>query len=238
MPDSASIRPTPGIRMIFLIRRKPSTSREELIAYWFAHHMPLTIKVMGDVGTGYIGTIFDDDGGLPWDGYAQMFLDEPLETPEAGHGAKPADSFHERIEPYYGWATHEYVFIDGSAHLPVRPLTLNPPFPTSRSGFFKVTYLMTARPGVDHDEMAEYWLTEHARNVTEAMGKADGFGYRAGLSVDPARAPYAGMTELYFKDRAGWERYHSSLHEDGMGQWIDDDQTQRYFAQTEFVAIP
>ncbi|GIT39533.1 MAG: hypothetical protein Ct9H300mP8_07290 [Gammaproteobacteria bacterium] len=34
---------TPGAKMIYLIRRKPDTSREELVMHWFANHMPLVI---------------------------------------------------------------------------------------------------------------------------------------------------------------------------------------------------
>ena len=31
---------TPGAKMLYLIKRKPTTSREELVAHWFANHMP------------------------------------------------------------------------------------------------------------------------------------------------------------------------------------------------------
>ena len=34
---------TPGAKMMYLIRRKPATSREELVAHWFANHMPAVI---------------------------------------------------------------------------------------------------------------------------------------------------------------------------------------------------
>ena len=30
---------TPGAKMMYLIKRKPETSREELVAHWFANHM-------------------------------------------------------------------------------------------------------------------------------------------------------------------------------------------------------
>ena len=37
----AGTRPeaTPGAKMVYLIKRKTQTSREELIAHWFANHM-------------------------------------------------------------------------------------------------------------------------------------------------------------------------------------------------------
>ena len=136
MPNEPGVTPTPSVKMMFLIKRRPATSREELIAYWFAHHMPGTIKAMGDIGTGYIGTVYDDHD-YPWDGVAQMFMDKPLRTPDGGHGRIPADSFHEHVQPYYGWATREYVVLDGAENLPVRPLTLNAPISHNPVGFLQ-----------------------------------------------------------------------------------------------------
>lgn len=223
--------------MMYLVKRRPGTSREELIAYWFAHHMPFTIKAMGDKGSGYIGTVYDDND-YPWDGVAQMFMDKPLKTPVEGHGYRPSDSFHEHVQPYFGWATREYVFIDGSEHLPVRPLTLGDPFPTSRSGFFKVTYLVKAKPGVDHEALSEHWLSMHAPNVAENMIRAGGFRTVIGLSLYPEAAPYAGMAELYFHDRSAWNRYRETFQPDGMAQWVSDEGSLTLHAQTEFVGIP
>ena len=34
---------TPGAKMMYPIRRKAATSREELVAHWFANHMPAVI---------------------------------------------------------------------------------------------------------------------------------------------------------------------------------------------------
>ena len=33
-------QPTDGARMVYLIKRKTETTREEIIAHWFANHMP------------------------------------------------------------------------------------------------------------------------------------------------------------------------------------------------------
>ena len=33
-------QPTDGARMVYLIKRKTEPTREELIAHWFANHMP------------------------------------------------------------------------------------------------------------------------------------------------------------------------------------------------------
>ena len=54
--------------MQYLIKRKPDTSREELVAHWFANHMPIVIDAMaaqkaaGQVhAKRYIATLFDAD---------------------------------------------------------------------------------------------------------------------------------------------------------------------------------
>ncbi|MFT7220981.1 MAG: hypothetical protein ACI8Z1_002602 [Candidatus Azotimanducaceae bacterium] len=237
MHSDISVNPTPAVKMMFLIKRRPETSREELLVLWFAHHMPVTIKAMGGIGSGYIGTVYDDND-YPWDGVAQMFMDEPLETPVEGHGSKPVDSFHEHVQPYFGWATREYIVMDGSQWLPVRPLTLNAPFPTTRSGFFKVTYLVKAKPNIDHEAFYDHWLGVHLKNVSATMRKLGGFRYVIGLSLDLDKAPYAGMAELYFKDSSAWNQYRASIQPDGLEQWVSEKETLILSAQTEFIAIP
>ena len=40
--------PTPGAKMMYLIKRRPTVSREELVVHWFANHMPLVIQSQKD----------------------------------------------------------------------------------------------------------------------------------------------------------------------------------------------
>ena len=56
----------PGVKMIYLIKRKVTASREELIAHWFANHMPIVIEGQADAAANgkrhasrYIATLFD-----------------------------------------------------------------------------------------------------------------------------------------------------------------------------------
>ena len=37
---------TEGCKMLYLIKRRDGTSREELVAHWFANHMPIVIDAM------------------------------------------------------------------------------------------------------------------------------------------------------------------------------------------------
>ncbi|MDH3683622.1 MAG: EthD domain-containing protein [Acidimicrobiia bacterium] len=242
-----SPQPTPGAKMLYLIKRRSSTSREELIAHWFANHMPAVIaaqKAQADAGrvhaSRYVATVFSPNrhGANPWDGMAQLWFDRPLPTPSEPHGTKPVDSFQERAEPYVPWATTEYVVTDPTPHLDLSPLTLNPPFPCTRSGFHKVSFLVKARPGTDFDQLYRHWLTVHAPNVSSVLDDVGGFGYLVSQSIDPERETYAGLAELYFHDEAGWAEYRNAIAADGMEEWVDGSGTLVLPSGTEMIGIP
>lgn len=245
--DPALPQPTPGAKMMYLIRRRPGTSREELIAHWFANHMPGVIRSQAQAAASgrphawrYIATVFDAGGADAddWDGVAQLWWDRPLPRPRGPFGATPRDSFQQKAEPYLPWATVEYVIVDGSEHLPVQALTLNEPFPTTRSGFCKITVLVTARADSDFEAFYRHWLTVHVPNAAGTLARAGGFRYVVSLSLDPHQEPYAGMAELYFPDRAAWQRFRETLEADGMERWVDADGLRIYPATTEMIGIP
>ena len=238
---------TPGAKMMYLIKRKPETSREELVVHWFANHMPAVIQSQKDGAarkrlhaTRYIATLFDADasGEHPWDGVAQLWWPRALPKPKTGFGAEPRDTFQQKAEPYMPWATREYVVIDGSEHLSTEPLTLNAPYPMTRSGFFKVSFLVTAKPGTDYDVFFKHWLEVHVPNVRETMQAVDGFRYAVSHSLEPADEPYAGMAELYFHDPDGWAGYRQRIKADGMERWVDGERMHVLRARTEMVGIP
>ena len=85
MTDLSNKRPskrpeaTAGAKMMYLIRRRQDASREELIAHWFANHMPDVVRrqqLQASAGRPaarhYIATLFDPDptGRAIWDGVA------------------------------------------------------------------------------------------------------------------------------------------------------------------------
>jgi hypothetical protein len=234
---------TPGAKMMYLIQRREGVTREELIVHWFANHMPDVIRrqtLQASAGTlaasRYVATLFDPDdtGESPWDGVAQLWFTRPLPRPRRPIGAEPRDSFQQRAEPYMPWATREYVIMDGA--LPVEPLTLDPPFPCTRSGFHKLTYLLVAQADVDFDDFHAHWLDVHSANVAETMTKTGGFRYVVSLSLEPELEPYAGMAELYFPDASSRRRFQAELPDDGFGQYIARLDTLS--AGTEMVGIP
>jgi hypothetical protein len=240
-------QPTDGAKMVYLIKRRDTATREELLVHWFANHMPLVIKSQHDAAVAgrlharrYIATLFDAnaDGVHPWDGVAQLWWDQALPKPKTPTGTTPRDTFQQKAQPYVGWATKEYVVIDGSEHLPVEPLTLNPPFPCTRTGFFKMTFLVKTKPTAAFEELFDHWLNVHVPNVAGVMRKIGGFRYVVSHSLDPANETYAGMAELYFPEASGWKGYRETIKPDGMEQWVDGDATLALRGRTEMIGIP
>lgn len=236
---------TEGARMMYLIRRRDGVTREELVANWFANHMPAVIQSQKDQAVRgrsfarrYIATLFDAarDGSWPFDGVAQLWWDAALPMPEVPHGNPPTDTFQQKAEPYVPWATREYVVMDGA--MPSVPNSLNAPYPATCSGYFKVTFLVPALAGSRFDEFFAHWLDVHVPNVRGTMEKVGGFRYTVAHSLAPQREPFAGMAELYFPDAAGWADYRANITADGMEAWVDGEKMIVLTSGTEMIGIP
>jgi len=234
---------TAGVKNIYLIKRRPTATREELIVHWFANHMPDVIarhkNNRGSIfAKHYVATFFDVKAGrdLAWDGMAQLWYNQATPHPDRPMGSDPVDTFQEKAEPYMPWATKEYVVMNGP--LPLAPPTLNRPFPCTRSGFFKVVFLVGLVAGADSQALFDHWLGKHVANVRRVMEKVDGFRYVVSHALDPDVEDYAGMAELYFPDASGWARYREEIKPDGIEQWVDPDNVAVYTSRTEMVGIP
>jgi hypothetical protein len=238
---------TPGVKMLYLIRRRPTASRDELIAHWFANHMPVVIRRQADAAARgraharrYIATLFDEDrsGETGWDGMAQLWFDRPLPMPDVPHGTEPTDSFQQKAEPYLPWATAEHVAIDGSERLGAAPLPFGSPYPTTRSGFLRMSFLVKVAPGTDHGTLFAHWLGVHVPNVKATMEKVGGIRYAVSQSLEPESAPYAGLAELYFPDAAAFAEFRRAIQPDGMERWVDPQGTRVLRGSTDMIGIP
>ena len=234
-----------GVKTMYLIKRRPGVTREDLVMNWFANHMPDVIKRQPDGkaagklhATKYIATLFDADasGAHPWDGMAQLWWDRKLPRPKVPTGTTPSDTFQQKAEPYVPWPTTEYVVIPGD--LPTAGNTLNAPYPSTRSGFLKITFFVKAKPNTDHATFFAHWLEVHAPNVREAMKKVGGLRYVVSHSLEPEQEDYAGMAELYVRDAAMWDELSKAMKPDGMEKWIDAPGTLMLRARTEMLGIP
>lgn len=242
-----SLQPSRGTKMLYLIKRRPETTREELIAHWFARHMPPVIASQRAAAAAgkihawrYIATLYDADasGQHPWDGVAALSFDITLPTQGVSHGEPPMDSFQEKAMPYRPWATREYVSIDGGDQLPIRPSSLGEPWPCTRTGFLKISFLVRGKSGVDYRAFHDHWRDVHVPNVSRVMRQVGGLRYVLNLSLEPEVAPYAGLAELWFRSVDDWRRYRSTIQPDGMERFVDDDGTLILRSVTEMVGIP
>ena len=230
--------------MQYLIARRPRATRDELVANWFANHMPDVIGSQVQAAEQgrpharqYIATLYNPvpSGDQVWDGVAQLWWDEQLPRSSKAHGTKPRDTFQQKAQPYNGWPTVEYVVVDGD--LPLTPNDLNEPFPCTRSGFLKVTTLLTKKADVDADELFGHWLDVHAPNVAGVMEQVGGFRYVISLSAEPDVDPYAGMAELYFPDKDALRSYLDLYESDGIENMVDGDARLIFRSTTEMVGI-
>ena len=240
----SAVAPEKGAKMMFLIRRKPDTSREELVAHWFKNHMPAVIDhqvELYDKGRAhawrYHATLFDADaeGEHAWDGVAQLWYDKAWPRPSTPIGVEPTDTFQQKAEPYMSWATTEYVYLDGE--LPVEPLTLNEAFPITRSGFYKIILMAAIKEPSEHETFVDYWLNNHAPRAADRLKKAGALRYVVSISQQPDEH-YAGMAELYFENAQAAAQYLSNRESDELENWMDADRTLVLRARTEMIGIP
>ena len=237
------ISPEPGAKMQYLIARRAGVTRDDLVANWFANHMPDVIAGQHRAAEAgkphaerYIATLFNPvpSGEQVWDGVAQLWWDAALPRSPEAHGTTPRDTFQQKAAPYQPWPTKEFVVVDGE--LPLEPNTLNEPYPCTRSGFLKITSILTAKPDADTEELFGHWLNVHAPNVASVMEQCGAFRYVISQSIEPSVDPYAGMAELYFPDKDSLRRYTEIYKSDGIEDFIAD--TLRYRSSTEFVGLP
>ena len=242
-----AVTQNPRVKMIFLIKRREDATRDELVMQWYKNHMPAVIAAQAraieqgrDGASRYIAQLFSTSNRteMAWDGMAQLWFAEAQRPAPRDHGHEPTDTFQQKAEPYFSWATREYVVMDGAENLSVEPLTLNDPFPSTRSGFFRVNYLVPAQDGVDFDAFYKHWLDVHVPNIREWMQASGGFRYVVSHSVFPDLAPYAGMAELYFHDEGDWQKCRSLMRADGMEKFVDGGRMDIVFGDTEMVGIP
>ncbi len=234
---------TPGVKMNYLIRRRAGVSRDELVANWFANHMPGVIAMQTAAAEKgrphahrYVATLFDpQDRPGGWDGVAQLWWDRDLPRPSEPYGTIPADTFQQKAEPYVPWPTIEHVALDGT--LPVVPNTLNAPFPCTRSGFTKLVTLISVRPGVEPKRLLDHWCEVHAPNVVAQAGEVGAIRYSLSLSTEPGADPYTAISELWFRTADGPARLRELLRPDGIADLLDPERYEAYVSLTEMVGI-
>jgi hypothetical protein len=128
--------------------------------------------------------------------------------------------------------------IDGQEQLMTTPNRMNAEYPCTRSGFFRVSFLVKAFAQVDYASFFDHWLRVHVPNVRRTMEEVGGFRYVVSHSIDPEQEQYAGLAELYFHDASAWDGYQDTIESDGMEEWVDGTGMLVLRGQTEMVGIP
>ena len=188
----------------------------------------------------YIAQLFNtpSDERARWDGMAQLWFEQPQPPSENLAGVNPTDTIQVKAEPYSGWATREYVVVNGSDRLSTAALTLNDPYPSTRSSFYRINYLVAVRPDTDYDVFYDHWLHVHVPNIEGVMHQVGGFRYVVSHSIYPERAPYAGMAEIYFDNESQWHEWRQTIQADGMEKWMNGSNTLIMNGGTEMIGIP
>ena len=230
-------------KMLFLIRRRPHTTRDALIVQWFKNHMPAVIAAQSAAkakgfnhATRYWATLFQETDGSPWDGVAQLWFQAPMPYPEEPFGTRPSDSFQEQAEPYHAWETEETVLFD---HLPIaQGLTLNEPYPTTRTSMHRITLLIPAESGSIDLPTLNHWLRQDIGPIQDQAEAVGCLRFAVSLSTQPNRDPYLGVIEFYFTGATEWPAFSAQLRDPLLQALLTSASTERYFSDTEFIGIP
>jgi len=230
-------------KMLFLIRRRAHTTRDALVAQWFKNHMPAVIAAQSSAkekgfnhATRYWATLFQETGERAWDGVAQLWFQAPMPYPDEPFGTQPSDSFQEHAEPYHAWETEETVLFD---HLPLaQGLTLNEPYPTTRTSMHRITLLIPAESSSIDLSTLNHWLGHETAPFQDQAEAAGCLRCAVSLSTQPNRDPYLGVLEFYFTAVSDWPAFLAQLSDPLIQELLESTTTERYFSDTEFIGIP
>ena len=253
---------TTGLKVHYLLKRKPGSTQHELSANVLAYHLPkvssamLRMQEAGEAPTmnKCSASLYDTtaaDAPAAIDGVVQMWFPpsgaaSASAIPAAYEGpfTTPADAC---MQAYSAWRTEEHVLLDPSPTLRAAQKNAfadSPRFPVSRSGFLKVTVLMVPRKPDLEDQAAlfKHLLSETGPRWRTAVEQAGGFGCVLNLSKTPGRDPYVAMLELYFNNAGsdGWpsfEKACASARGSWEAEWVDPSATIVLKTTTEFVGF-
>ena len=196
---------TNAVKTMSVIRRREGVSHEELVAHWIDPHAPgVRHHLQPDR---YAVTFFDPrDGRAQYDGMAVLGYDdaEVAKTRASSDGAAEVarDGFLELVEhPITRLTVQENVIVagpDGDKEASIE----------QRNGAFKMTFLVSARDGIDPERIRTQWLDHHAPNVASNFVASGGLRYVVNLVVNPTEGGIVGVPELWYRDREAALAHH------------------------------
>jgi hypothetical protein len=193
------------VKTYIIARRRSGVSHDELVGHWRSVHAPAVVeRVRPD---GYTLTVFDPRGGrTPWDGMAELRFDHRERARAVTLAGAPVaatgDGWHDLVEqPTPRLEVTEHVPVAGPGADGAQATT------AEREAAFKLTFLISARDGVDRERVRRHWLDIHVPNFASQFVASGGIRYVVNLADEVFATDLVGVAELSYRDRASAERH-------------------------------
>jgi hypothetical protein len=194
---------TGPVKSLALATRRAEVTHEQLVAAWRSPHAPGVVAHMAP--SRYAITFFDPrDGRAPFDGMAALtFEDADRARAVTGRNTPAAvagDGWVDLVQsPLVRVNVTEHVIVAGADGTASK---------AQREAAYKLTFLVSARDGVEPDRIQRHWLELHAPNVASGFVAAGGVRYVVNLVDQSGDPPYVGVAELSYGDRAAARAHH------------------------------
>jgi hypothetical protein len=241
-------------KVVALIKRKPDLSRAEFIDYYERSHAPLALRCFPQI-VHYRRNFLDLNDAIIAPGASEPDFDSVTQI-----GYRDHEAYDEMLSTHFMDTVRETIeadernFLDQSmtrmlkieqlgAHhhiADLRPSIGSPP----GTGMFKAMALLTFKPGLPrHDFMHYYenhhapliwslfpWIVEYRRNYIDVQG--------AIVFANATLPDFDVITELWFENRAGYDRMLSEHENPEVGNAIARDEENCFDrSKTRFFAV-
>lgn len=189
---------TGPVKTMTVATRREGVGHDQLVATWRSPHAPGVVQHMRP--DRYAITFFDPrDGRAPFDGMAALTYDDAARA-EANTGRNTPtvvadDGWVDLVQlPMVRLTVTEHIIVAG----PSAPATA-----AERQSAHKLTFLVSAREGVEPARVQQHWLDTHAPNVSSGFGAAGGVRYVVNLvDLSVGNPRFVGVAELSYRDVA------------------------------------
>jgi hypothetical protein len=241
-------------KVVALIKKKPGMSKADFIAYYEANHAPLARKCFPQI-VQYRRNFIDLDNAIIMPGMAPPDFDSITEI-----WYRDREAYDEMLSTHFMAGVQETIendernFLDQSMTRMLRVETRGNNhadaelIPTRGSppgkGMFKAMALLTCKVGMPRHDFVDYyennhakliwslfpWIVEYRRNYIDVEGA---------IVFPAAKLPdFDVVTELWFKDRAGFDNMLSAHEDPAVGGAIARDEENCFDrTKTRFFAV-
>lgn len=233
---------------IALITRKPGLSRDDFIAYYEANHAPLAKRLFPQF-VEYRRNFVDPTGAILSPGMTTPSFDSVTEIWFKDRAAREEMlSTHFTPEVQNAIENDERNFLDQSVTLMFTVDERGAKHSFAElgpgKGLFKVIALLAIKPGLTRQEFIDYYETQHSRLIWSKfpwiLEYRRNFIDLEGSIIAPQakKLDFDVITELWFKDRADYDRMLEAHAIPEVGQAIADDEANCFDrSKTRFFVV-